>query len=35
MVGQEARPLDSYAKPTKVFLPPSGDPNFEEIIDLE
>jgi hypothetical protein len=37
-VGQEARPLEPSAEPnntTFVFLPPSGDPNFEDIIDPE
>jgi hypothetical protein len=35
---QEARPLKPYAEPnntTFVFLPPSRDTNFEDIIDLE
>jgi hypothetical protein len=38
IVGQEARPLEPSAEPnntTFVFLPPSGDPNFEDIIDPE
>jgi len=38
IVGHEARPLEPSAKPNNtnfVFLPPSGDPNFENIIDPE
>jgi hypothetical protein len=37
-VGQEARPLEPSIEPTNttfVFSPPSGDPNFVDIIDPE
>jgi hypothetical protein len=38
IVEQETRPLDLSTEPnntTFVFLPPSGDPNFKNIIDPE
>jgi hypothetical protein len=38
IVGQKARPLKPSIEKnntTFVFLPPSGDPNFEDIIDPE
>jgi hypothetical protein len=38
VVGQEARPLGPSLEPTNttfVFSPPSGDPNFVDIIDPE
>jgi hypothetical protein len=37
-VGQETIPLEPSTEPNNtnfVFFPPSGDPNFEDIIDLE
>jgi hypothetical protein len=38
ILGQEERPLEPFAEPnntTFVFLPPSRDPKFEDIIDPE
>jgi hypothetical protein len=36
ILGQETRPLEPSTEPNNTnffFLPPSGDPNFEDIID--